>query len=306
MDALIQALISGLAVGGMYALVALGFSITFTTTRTMNFAQGDFVSVGTFLGLSAMLLLQGSGPLHIVSSDAVFPGWVQLVGVLAATLLVGLLGVAMYTSAVRPFAGKPGMSWVMSTIGFGIILASVALAIWGPAPRKMPAPFGEEVMRFGGAGIRPQEILMLAVALVVMAVFDWVLRKTMTGQAMRAVAHSPEVARLMGVNVGVLMIGAYFVSCCLAGLAGVLVAPITGASLYIGVTIGLKGFSGAIVGGLSNPRGCAIGGFLIGLLESLVSLWQSQWREVVVFALVILVLAIRPTGLFGTRTVEKV
>lgn len=304
-EALFQALFSGLALGGAYALVALGFSITFTTTKTLNFSHGDFVSAGSFIGFTAMLLLTGA-PLGSVIDVLAVHGSEQLIAVLLAVAVMGVLGIVLYLSAVRPFAGKPGMAWVMSTIGFGIILQSVGLAIWGPAPVKVPAPLGEDVIRIFGAGVRSQELLLIAVALVIMVVFDWVMRKTMIGKAMRAVAHDRNIASLMGINVNAIMLGAFFISSGLAGLSGYLLAPIASASLFMGLGIALKGFSGAMVGGLTNPRGCVIGGFMMGILESMINLWQAQWCEIVLFGLVILVLAFRPNGLFGKKLVEKV
>jgi branched-chain amino acid transport system permease protein len=212
----------------------------------------------------------------------------------------------LYLLGVRPFAGRPGMAWVMSTLGFGVILQSVGLAIWGPKPVVVPGPLGDSVIRFLGVGVRPQELLTLGIAVVVMIGFDFVMNRTMLGKAMRAVAANGSVASLMGINTGAIMAIAFVVSSALAGLSGFLLAPIAQASLFMGLTVGLKGFSGAMVGGLNNPRGCVIGGFALGVLESLVNLWQAQWREVAVFALVILVLAFRPTGLFGRAQVEKV
>ncbi len=303
---LLQALVSGLAVGGAYALVALGFSITFTTTRTLNFGHGEFVSVGAFIGVGALFLLAGKPVTTAAFTGLALSGWEYLLAGLAAVLVMGLLGVLLYVFGVRPFASRPGMAWVMSTLGFGILLQSAAFAVWGPAPVTVPAPFGDEVIRVFGAGVRSQELLLLAVAVAVMVLFDRIMNRTMLGKAMRAVAANPAVANLMGINVNAVMTGAFFASSALAGLAGFLVAPITSASIFMGLAIGLKGFSGAMIGGLSNPRGCVLGGFVLGLLESYVNLWQSQWREVAIFGLVILVLAVRPTGLFGKRLVEKV
>lgn len=306
LEALLQALVSGLAVGGAYALVALGFSVTFTTTKTLNFSHGEFVSAGAFIGMSALFLALGK-PLGSTSFGADVPGAAgQALALLAALGIMGALGALLYVLGVRPFAGRPGMAWVMSTLGFGVILQSIGLAIWGPKPVVVPGPVGDEVMRVLGIGVRPQELLMLGVAIVIMVVFDWVMRATMLGKAMRAVAHSPANASLMGINVNVLMIGAFVFSSALAGLSGFLLAPIAQASLFMGLAVGLKGFSGAMIGGLNNPRGCVIGGFTLGLLESMVNLWQAQWRDVAIFALVILVLAFRPTGLFGGKLVEKV
>ncbi len=303
---LLQALVSGLAVGGAYALVALGFSITYTTTRTLNFGHGEFVSVGAFVGVGALFLLAGKPATTAAFTGLDLSGWQYLLAGLAAVAAMGLLGMLLYVFGVKPFAARPGMAWVMSTLGFGILLQSAAFAVWGPAPVTVPAPFGDEVIRVFGAGVRSQELLLLAVAVIVMLLFDRVMNRTVLGKAMRAVAANPAVANLMGINVNAIMTGAFFASSALAGLAGFLVAPITSASIFMGLAIGLKGFSGAMIGGLSNPRGCVLGGFVLGILESYVNLWQSQWREVAVFALVILVLAVRPTGLFGKRLVEKV
>jgi branched-chain amino acid transport system permease protein len=306
LEALLQALISGLAVGGAYALVALGFSITFTTTKTLNFSHGEFVSAGAFVGMSALLFAVGK-PISATSFGELLPGaTAQLLALLAAATVMGLLGWLLYVLGVRPFAGRPGMAWVMSTLGFGVILQSIGLAIWGPKPVVVPGPLGDAVIRMAGVGVRPQELLMLGVAVAIMIGFDHVMNRTMVGKAMRAVAHNGQVASLMGINTNAVMIGAFVASSALAGLSGFLLAPIAQASLFMGLTVGLKGFSGAMIGGLNNPRGCVMGGFLLGVLESVINLWQAQWREVAVFALVILVLAFRPTGLFGSRTVEKV
>ncbi len=306
MESLFQALISGLAVGSAYALVALGFSVTFTTTKTLNFSHGEFVSAGAFIGMSVLFLAIGK-PLTSTSFGGVDPGAVAQLGALMAALVVmGLVGWLLFVLGVRPFARRPGMAWVMSTLGFGVILQSIGLAIWGPKPVVVPSPVGDDVIRLAGIGVRPQELLMLGVSVVVMLVFDHVMRKTMMGKAMRAVANNPSVASLMGINVTLVMIGAFVISSGLAGLSGFMLAPVAQASLFMGLAVGLKGFSAAMVGGLSNARGCVMGGFLLGVLESFVNLWSAQWREVAIFALVILVLAFRPNGLFGTRMVEKV
>lgn len=305
-EALLQAVLSGLCVGGAYALVALGFSVTFTTTKTLNFSHGEFVTAGAFIGMSVLFLAVGR-PLTATSfGDAEPGGAAQLMALVGALGVMGLLGWLLYAVGVRPFAGRPGMAWVMSTLGFGVILQSIGLAIWGPKPVVVPSPVGDQVLRFLGVGVRPQELLTLGVAVVVMLGFDHVMNRTMLGKAMRAVAANGSVASLMGINTKAIMVIAFVVSSALAGLSGFLLAPIAQASLYMGLMVGLKGFSGAMIGGLSNPRGCVIGGFALGVLESLVNLWQAQWREVAIFALVILVLALRPTGLFGARAVEKV
>lgn len=306
MESILQALISGLAVGSAYSLVALGFSVTFTTTKTLNFSHGEFVSAGAFIGMSVLFFAVGKLPTS-TSFGGADPGTMAQLGALLGSLAVmGLIGWLLFVLGVRPFAKRPGMAWVMSTLGFGVILQSVGLAIWGPKPVVVPSPVGDDVIRFLGIGIRPQEILMLGVSVVIMVVFDHVMRKSMMGKAMRAVAQNQSVASLMGINVNRVMVGAFVISSAMAGLSGFLLAPIAQASLFMGLAVGLKGFSAAMVGGLSNARGCVMGGFILGVLESFVNLWSAQWREVAIFGLVILVLAFRPNGLFGTSTVEKV
>ena len=305
MVAILQAVFSGLALGGIYALVALGFSITHTTTKTFNFGQGEFLAVGTLIGVSAVLLLAGKDITEALQVSDVTP-FRYAMGLIASVVVLGLLGVLLYYTAVRPFVGFVGMAWVMSTIGFGIIIQNTALAIWGPTPIVLPSPLGDEVIRIGGAGSVPQEILVLVASILMMFCMDYVLRKTRFGKAVRAVAHSRNAATLMGINVSAIVVLAFVVSSSLAGLAGMLVAPITTASVFMGLTIALKAFSAAIVGGLNNPRGCMLGGFLLGLLEALVGLWQAELREISIFLLIIVVLALKPEGLLGQRQVEKV
>lgn len=305
MVAILQAVFSGLALGGIYALVALGFNITHTTTKTFNFGQGEFLAVGTLIGVSTVLLLSGKDITEALSvSDVTLTRYG--IGLISSIVILGLFGVLLYFTAVRPFVGMVGMAWVMSTIGFGIIIQNTALAIWGPTPIVLPSPLGNDVIRIGGAGIVPQEILVLITSILTMFCLDLVLRKTKLGKAVRAVAHSRTAATLMGINVMAIVIFAFVLSSSLAGMAGMLVAPITTASVFMGLTIALKAFSAAIVGGLNNPRGCMLGGFLLGLLEALVGLWQAELREISIFILIIVVLVLKPEGLLGQRHVEKV
>jgi branched-chain amino acid transport system permease protein len=294
----LQAVLSGLALGAVYALVALSFSIAFTTTRTLNFSQGEVLAFGAFIGVTAFGLAGGA------ASGASGMGYA--VALVAGAVITALVCVLLFILAVRPFAGQGNMNWVMSTIGFGVILQSLGLAIWGPAPAMLPPPFRDDVISIFGAGVRSQEILVFVAAVGIMAALDLLMRRSRVGKAMRAVAHSPATASLMGINVTAYMVAAFALSGALAGTAGVLVAPIASASLFMGLGIALKAFSAAMIGGLTNPRGCMYGGLMLGVAESIVALWQAQWREIVVFGLIILVLALRPQGLFARRILEKV
>lgn len=252
-----------------------------------------------------MLLLSGKGV-----TGSLLPQDVTLLryggSMLITVAVLGVLGVLLYYTAVRPFIGLPGLAWVMSTIGFGIIIQNTALAIWGPSPMVLPSPLGDGVLRIGGAGVLPQEVLVLCSSIVVMLVLDTVMRRTRIGKAVRAVAQSQNAATLMGINVSAVIVLAFVVSSSLAGLAGLLVAPITTVSVFMGVTLALKAFSAAIVGGLSNARGCMLGGFLLGIIEAMVGLWHAELREISIFLLIIVVLVVKPEGLLGQRISEKV
>ncbi len=305
MVAILQAVFSGLALGSIYALVALGFNITHNTTKTLNFGQGEFLVAGAFVAVSGVLLLAGKGVTgSLLPEDVTL--WRYGGCLLITVAVLGLLGVLLYYTAVRPFVGLTGLAWVMSTIGFGIIIQNTALLIWGPSPMVLPSPLGESVIRIGGAGVLPQEVLVLVSSVVVMLCLDTVMRKTRIGKAVRAVAQSQNAATLMGINVSAVIVLAFVVSSSLAGLAGLLIAPITTVSVFMGVTLALKAFSAAIVGGLSNARGCMLGGFLLGLIESMVGLWHAELREISIFLLIILVLVLKPEGLLGQRISEKV
>lgn len=302
---LLQALLSGLALGGIYALVALGFSITHTTTKTLNFGQGEFLVAGAFVAVGSLLLIAGKPYTAVLEQADVTVGRYLLALAITVTV-VGLLGVLLYYTAIRPFFGSGGMAWVMSTIGFGIVLQNSAMAIWGSSSIAVPSPLGDEVLRIAGAGVRPQEILVILATLTIMTGLDYVLRKTKIGKAVRAVAANQQAAALMGINVSAIVVLAFVMSSGLAGIAGLLIAPITTASVFMGLTIALKAFSAAIVGGLSSPRGCIAGGILLGCIEALVGLWRAEMREITLFLLIILVLMVKPEGLFGRKTFEKV
>lgn len=305
MTAFLQALASGFSLGAIYGLVALGFNITYATTKTINFGQGAFLVPGSLVGVSLLLLSVGKPHFGNLTPAEMTP-LAYVLATFASVVVVGVIGIALYYCAIKPFVGAGGLNWVLSTIGFGIILQNTALAIWGPASIAVPSPLGNEVIRIAGAGIRPQEILIAVVAIVVMVGLDLVLRKTRLGKALRAVAFNPQAAAIVGINVEMIVIIAFIISSGLAGLAGILIAPITTASVYIGMGVALKAFSAAILGGLTNPRGCMAGGFILGIMEALVGLWRAEFREIAIFMLIIIVLVVRPAGLFGSKTVEKI
>ncbi|MBP6018090.1 MAG: branched-chain amino acid ABC transporter permease [Burkholderiaceae bacterium] len=302
---IIQAIFSGLAMGSVYALIAFSFSITYTTTKTFNFGQGAFIALSGLVGVSAVMFFS-QGQFFGFPSPADVSWKSYLFAIVVSATLLSLLGYILYHTAIKHFVGEQGLSWVMSTIGFGILVQNVALMLWGPAPIALSSPLGDGVIKIFGAGIRPQEILIFGVTLVLMVVFDWALHATKMGKAIRAVAFSKNTASLMGINANVVAVGVFILSSSLAAMAGILVAPVSTASVFVGTLLALKAFSAAILGGLENPRGCIFGGFLIGIMESMIGLWYSNLREIAVFAVIILVLYFRPAGLLGKVQVEKV
>jgi branched-chain amino acid transport system permease protein len=301
----LQAIFSGVALGSIYALIAFGFSVTYTTTKTFNFGQGEFLALGSLITASCILMISKGQPVGILAPEDVT--WTAyLIALLVNLVLMAAIGFALYFAAIRQFLGRAGLSWVMSTLGFGIIVQNLSLAFWGPAPIGLPSPLGDHIISFFGAGVRPQELLVFFTAVALMGVFDWILRRTQLGKAVRAVAQSKSVATLMGINAEAISIGVFVLSSMLAGVAGLLVAPIATASVYIGFALALKAFSAAILGGLSNPRGCMFGGFILGILESVAGMWRAEIREIFVFGLIIAFLYFKPNGLFGVTHGEKV
>jgi len=286
-----QALVSGLSIGSIYALIAEGYYITFITTGTLNFGQGEFLMVGALFGLTCYITL----------------GLPYAVAVFAVVLLTGAMGVGLERAAIRPVMRHAlSLSWVLSTVAISIILKNAAVQLWGPEQVKFPSPFGETVVQIGSAGIFPQELLIIVAALSTVFAVHLFLRRSLFGKALIAVAFNRNAAAVMGINVRRMVVFAFVLSSALAGLGGILIAPITFAWAYMGTTPGIKAFAAAIFGGLDNPIGILIGGLVIGVLEQLFGVVNSNLKEGITFFFILIVLAIRPTGLMGRREITKV
>ncbi|MBV9252279.1 MAG: branched-chain amino acid ABC transporter permease [Acetobacteraceae bacterium] len=286
-----QAVISGLSVGSIYALIAEGYYITYITTGALNFGQGEFLMIGALFGLTCYVAL----------------GLPYAVAVLAAVLLTGLMGVILERGAIRPVMRHAlSLSWVLSTVAVSIMLKNAAVQIWGPEQIKFPSPFGEGVVQIGPAGIFPQELFIIATALGTVLAVQLFLRRSLLGKALIAVAFNRNAAAVMGINVRAMVVLAFVLSSALAGIGGVLIAPITFAWAYMGTVPGIKAFAAAIFGGLENPIGILIGGLVIGLLEQLFGIINSNLKEGITFLFILLILAVRPTGLMGRKEIIKV
>ena len=318
-ERLLQALLGGLALGSLYALVAQGYYITYTTTNIVNFAQGEFLMVGALIALSFYVGTR-LFPIPIFGANLrmeVAGGMPALLVGIVVVLLLALMGVALERLAIRPLREFTAVGWIMSTVGVSVALRGAAQLVWGPDPQRFVSPVRNITDAMGiepiwhptaRTGITWHEVLVFVLAIVVMGGLVLFLQRTLLGKAMVAVAFNKQAAALMGINVRRVTILAYALSAALAGLGGIMVAPIIDPSPHMGVVIGLKAFAAAIIGGLENPFGILIGGLLMGIIEQLVQNVVpngSSWRDASVFVLIILLLAVRPTGLFGKQLVRK-
>src|SRR4249919_3090841 len=286
-----QAVVSGLSIGSVYALIAQGYYITFITTGTLNFGQGEFLMIGALIGLTCYLTL----------------GLPYALAALGAVAVTAAMGVGLERTAIRPVMRHAlSLSWVLSTVAVSTILKNAAVNLWGPEQIKFPSPFGEAVLQIGSAGIFPQELFIIVAALGTVFAVQMFLRRSLLGKALIAVAFNRNAAAVMGINVPRMVVFAFVLSSGLAGLGGILIAPITFAWAYMGTVPGIKAFAAAIIGGLENPIGILIGGLAVGVLEQIFGIINSNLKEGITFLFVLLILAVRPTGLMGRKEISKV
>ena len=288
-----QAVISGLAQGSAYALIAQGFYLTWITTNTLNFGQGEFVMMGAMFGLS-FLGIFGTAGINL---------FIALTLSVACTVILGII---LERVAVRPLRAFSSFSWVLSTVAVSTMLKNIAVLIWGPCEIKFPQFISEKILYILGAGIAFTELFCLIVSFLAVLAFFLFLRRARLGKAMMAVANNPNAASVVGINTVFIMALAYALSSGLAGLGGLLIAPITFAYADMGVIIVIKAFAAAIVGGLDNPVGILIAGLIIGMTEQFATIINSDIRDLSIFIVVIILLALRPSGLTGAKSIEKV
>ncbi len=293
MNFFLELVTAGISLGAVYALVAQGYNITFWAVRVVNFGHGSFLMIAVMVALAVV--------------NAGFPLWAAILAGLAVSAAMGYV---LELVAVRPLMrARMGMGWVVSTLGAGIVLQAIATDIWGTNTRAFPAIIFEstDYVRLLGVQLSAQLLLAFAAALLVMVLFEVGIRATLLGKAMRATAADPDCARTMGINIRRMISLAFVLSGLLAGLAGILIAPLTGIDPAFGLELMIKGFVAAVVGGLGSSGGAMVGGIFVGLLELLVGGYvSSAARNGVVFSILILVLAVRPQGLLGKQPEIKV
>jgi branched-chain amino acid transport system permease protein len=288
---LASAIISGIGLGSMYGLIALGFHITYVVSNTVNFAQGSAMMLGAVLGYTFGIKL----------------GWPMPLAVVAALLICALFGLVVERILVRPFVARGSNAWLMATVAAGIVLDNVVLFTFGKEPRGFPSALASRPLKIFGTGVYPLQLVIPLVGIGVALVMHLVLRNTRRGKTLLAVVQNPDAARLMGINVHRTVAVSFMISTALAGLAGILIAPLFSVSSEMGTLFGIKAFAVAILGGMGLAWGVVIAGLAYGLIESLVtSLLGSVYTQIVVFSVVILGLALMPNGLFGRAAINKV
>jgi branched-chain amino acid transport system permease protein len=294
MTVFLTTLIAGLATGSVYGLIAISYSIVVGSTGIFNVAQGNLLIVGVLLSYYGLDVWK-------------IP---QFVDLLLIVVVIAVLSLIEEYVAVRPIVakGSSGITWFISTLGFGLILSTVAIKIYGArAVYAIPAAFGESSVKIGSLAIAPKYITSVAVLIVVGLGLDLFYKRSAMGTVMRAVAEDREVAALRGVRVVRVGQFAFLLAAVITGLAAFVIAPIISANVNVGLAYSLKGFIALAVGGFGSMKGAIVGGLLLGIAEQLFDTYSSANYEILAgLALILLVLAFRPQGLFNTTTARVV
>lgn len=286
-----SAIVSGLGLGSMYGLMALGFYLTYAVSGTVNFAQGSSMMLGAVLTFTFAQTL----------------GWPLLAALPLALALCALYGLVVERLAVRPFASRGSNAWLMSTVALGIVLDNLVMFTFGKEPRSLPSPLATKPVEILGTGIYPLQLVIPVVGVALAFAIRTVFRRTDLGRVLLAVAQNADAARLMGIDVRRTVACAFALSAVLAGIAGLLIAPLFSVSAELGTLFGLKAFAVAILGGIGSATGVILAGLLYGLVEAgVTTTLGSTYTQLVVFSVIILALTLRPDGLLGRAAVNKV
>jgi branched-chain amino acid transport system permease protein len=288
-DQFLQYIFSGITSGSVYALTAIGFTLVFSATHIINFAQGQMVMLGGMFGVA----LYSAG----------LPLWACFFG---AVVLVALVSVGMEEVAIRPLLRKGVLAQIIATVGASFVLETAAMLVWGRDARTLPPFSGDDPITVGPATIVPQTLWVVGLAVVVVVALTIFYRKSLFGTAIRACAVNPGAARLQGVSYRRVVIFTFALTGAVAAAAGVMVTPISFMSYSSGTLLGLKGFAAATLGGLGNPLGAVVGGSALGIIEALgVGVVSAGYKDAISFVILLLVLFLRPAGLLGARVVSR-
>jgi branched-chain amino acid transport system permease protein len=294
MDIIPQIIVSGLAAGGVYGLIALGFVLIYKATSILNLATGEFMTLGAFVCLSVMT--QVAAPFYIA--------------LIVTIVFAAVLGIVIERVVLRPLIGEPIIAVIMVTIGLASIIRGLSHMIWSPEFRTFPQIFPPAPLDLGFAIVPSGLLWGFIFAVVCTAIFTLIFRYTRTGLAMRATAANQQAALSMGISVKRIFALSWSLAAITAGIGGIIIGNISGISIHLG-HIGLKVLSVIILGGLDSIVGAIIGGFIIGILENfagvfLDSVFGGGVKEVVPFVILVIILMIRPYGIFGKAIIERV
>ena len=305
MDVFFQQIVNGLSLGGIYALIALGYTMVYGIIELINFAHGDVYTLGTFFSLAILTGLGVSGEMHGLPLVGVV-----LVTLIAAMLLCGLTGVLIERLAYRRLRNAPRLAPLITAIGMSFILENVMQLWHGPSPISFPEVIPNPAWALGGVEVSAKQIAVIGLAIVMMAALQLFIYKTKMGKAMRATAQDRDAAQLMGIDINTTIAVTFLIGSALAGAAGFVSGVYYGTTWFFnGFEAGLKAFTAAVLGGIGNVAGAMLGGFLIGLIEAIATQYipgGAQWTNVVVFSVLVLVLIFRPAGLLGESLPNKV
>ncbi|MEQ1648155.1 MAG: branched-chain amino acid ABC transporter permease [Hyphomicrobiaceae bacterium] len=287
----IQQVSGGIALGCIYGLIALGTVLIYKTTEVVNFAQGDLMMLGGFLGYTFIAIL----------------GFNYWTGFLLAVLAMGVVGVFLERFVVRPILGYPQFAIVMATIGLGYLLRSIAGMIWGTDDLKIETPFSAGALNLGGVVIAHDKLSIVFATIILCIILYYFFNKTRVGTAMRATSENMLAAYYMGIPVKRIVSLVWAISAMVAAIAGILLAPITFVHSNVGLALGLKAFPAAVLGGFGSIPGALIGGIIIGIIETLAGFYLATgWKDVAAYIVLLAVLLLKPEGLFGAVGKKKV
>lgn len=308
MDIFTQQLINGLVLGSIYALIALGYTMVYGILELINFAHGEVTMFGALVAIAVIEILLANGT-GVSGLGAV------AIGLLAAIVVCIALGFSIERVGYRPLRGAPRLAPLITAIGLSIVLQNVAMLIWGKQYISFPPVVPIERYAVAGAVVTNLQIFIVLLALTLMAALWWLITRTRLGRAMRATAHSRELAGLMGIDTNKVVSLTFVLGAALAAVAGVMVGAYYGLGhYYMGFMLGLKAFTAAVLGGIGNIAGAMLGGLLLGVIESVGAGYLgalsggflgSHYQDVLAFMVLIAVLVLRPSGLLGERVTER-
>jgi len=289
MDQVLQLIAAGVTAGCIYAVIALSFEIAYEATGVVNFATGHLVTLGALIGISTVGFGAGPSGSYVV--------------VMAAMAVVGL---TFFVAGYWPLRHRDVIIIIIGTVAIGIFIQNVGLLIWGALPRSLPSPAGGGTFVVGGVPLAYHTLYVVVATAVLIGLVYVLLYRSSFGRQMRALAQDPDAARLMGIRVNVIYGATWVIVCGMAGLAGLLLAPMWFVDVTLGDSLALKAFAAAVIGGFGSIPGAIIGGLLVGLTEILAGFYiTSQFKEAIVFLLMVAFLVVRPQGIFGERISDK-